>query len=458
MTTRANRRGGDDALETRAQKVVERLNGVVAAPSRVMYYPLIVREAHGSTVTDIDGRDYIDFNAGWTVAAVGFSNPEVVAAVREELARSAGLPGGTFPSETTVRFAEKLVSMTPGSFPKRVWFGHSGTDACAAAYKLFPVSTKRERCVTFYGGMHGIDLAGLAMGGIAATSRYRVPSLVSKVPYAYCYRCPYGLEYPSCGVHCASGFIEEQLFKHVCPPDDTAFMMVEAMQSDSGDVVPPKEYLPKLRRTADRFGIALVADEVKIGFGRTGEMFGVDHSRVVPDAVALGKSIASGMPVGALVAREELFPQGFAYSTLVGNAIGTAAGIATIEIIERDRLPERAAKLGRKLKRRLEEMKEAHPLIGDVRGEGLLLGVELVSDRKTKRPARLETAKVVYRAWELGLLTVFVGDDGNVIEITPPLVIQDEELEAGAEILDRAIADVERGLVPDSVVRPYTGM
>jgi 4-aminobutyrate aminotransferase len=423
-----------------------------------MYYPLIVKEAHGSTVTDIDGRKYIDFNAGWTVAGVGFSNPEIVAAVEEELERSAGLPGGTFPSETTVKFAEKLVSLTPGSFEKRVWFGHSGTDACAAAYKLFPVSTKRERSVTFFGGMHGVDLAGLAMGGIMSTSRYRVPSLVSKVPYAYCYRCPYGLEYPECGVYCASGFIEEQLFKHVCPPEDTSFMLVEAMQSDSGDVIPPREYLPKLRRTSDKFGIALVADEVKIGFGRTGKMFGVDHTGVVPDAVALGKSIASGIPVGALVAREDLFPQGFAYSTLVGNAVGTAAGIATIKIIERDRLAERAAKLGRRLRKRLEEMKQRHPLIGDVRGEGLLIGVEFVKDRKTKRPARLETAKVVFRAWELGLLTVFVGDDGNVVELTPPMVITEEELEAGAEIFERAITDVEKGRVPDSLVHGWTGM
>jgi len=444
--------------ESRAERVIERLNRAIAAPSRVMYYPLIVREAHGSTVTDIDGRDYIDFNAGWTVAGVGFSNPEVVEAVRDEVALSSGLPGGTFPSETTVKFAEKLISMTPGVFEKRVWFGHSGTDACAAAYKLFPVATGRERSVTFFGGMHGVDLAGLAMGGIMSTSRYRVPSMVSKVPYAYCYRCPYGLEYPSCGVYCASGFIEEQLFKHVCPPDDTAFMLVEAMQSDSGDVVPPKEYLPKLRRTADKFGIALVADEVKIGFGRTGMMFGVDHTGVIPDAVALGKSIASGIPVGALVAREELFPEGFAYSTLVGNAIGSAAGLATLRIIERDRLSERAGRLGRSLKRRLEELKEDHPLIGDVRGEGLLLGIEFVKDGKKKTPARKETAKIVYRAWQLGLLTVFVGDDANVMELTPPLVITEEELDAGLEILDRAISDVEKGRVPDAAVRGYTGM
>jgi 4-aminobutyrate aminotransferase len=352
-----------------------------------------------------------------------------------------------------VEFAEKLASLTPGSFEKRVWFGHSGSDSCAAAYKLFPVATGRERSVTFFGGMHGVDLAGLAMGGIPATAAHRVPSLVSHVPYAYCYRCPYGLEYPSCGVYCSSGFIEEQLFRNVCPPEDTAFMLVEPMQSDSGDVIPPREYLPNLRRTSKKFGIALVADEVKTGFARTGKMFAADHTGTVPDAVALGKSIASGMPVGALVGEEGLFPRRYAYSTLVGNAVGAAAGLATIRIIEREKLAERAAKLGRRLKRRLEEAKASHPLMGDVRGQGLLVGIELVRDRKTKEPAGLETAKTVYRAWELGLLTAFVGVSGNVIELTPPLVIEESELEEGTEILLRALGDVERGLVPDSVAR-----
>lgn len=443
---------------SRSAQVIKRLDDVVASSSRVSYYPLVVREAHGSTVTDIDGKEYVDFNAGWTVAGVGFTNKEVVEAVQAEVARSSGMAAGTFPNETTVRFAEKLASMAPGSFHKRVWFGHSGTDACAAVYKLLPMANKKERSVTFFGGMHGVDVAGFAMGGIMSTSRYRVPSLVTKVPYAYCYRCPYGLEYPSCGVYCASDFIEEQVFKHVCPPEDTSFMLVEAMQSDSGDVVPPKEYLPKLRKTADKFGIALIADEVKIGFGRTGKMFGVDHTGVVPDGMALGKSVASGIPVGAFVGRDELFPQSFNLSTLVGNAIGAAAGLATLEVIERDRLAERAARLGRTLKSRLLEMQERHPLMGDVRGEGLLVGIEFVTDRKKKTPASMQTAKVVYRAWEMGLLTVFVGDDKNVIELTPPMVITEEELDAGIDILERAISDVEKDRVPDSVVSGYTGM
>jgi 4-aminobutyrate aminotransferase len=443
---------------SKSEKIIERLNRSVATSSKVLYYPLVVKEAHGSKVTDVEGKSYIDFNAGWTVAGVGYSNPEVVDAIEAELKVSAGVPAGTFPSETTVEFAEKLLAVTPGDFEKRVWFGHSGTDACAAAYKLLPLATERQRIVSFYGGMHGVDLAGLAMGGMLATTRYPVPSVVSKVPYAYCYRCPYGLEYPSCGVYCASGFIEEVLFRNVCPPEDTSFMIVEAMQSDSGDIVPPDGYVQKLKRTTERFGIAFVADEVKIGFGRTGEMFAVDHSGVEPDVMALGKSMASGIPTGALVARRELFPRGFAFSTLAGNSVSAAAGLATMKIIERDRLPERAAALGLKMKRRFEEVMERHPLVGDVRGKGLFVGLELVSDRKTKKPARVETSKVVYRAWQLGLLTVFVGTESNVIELTPALTITEEELDAGIDILERAIGDVENGLVPDSLVRDYTGM
>lgn len=443
---------------SKSEEVIGRLNDVFAAPAKVMFYPIIVKEAHGTRVTDVDGKDYLDFNAGWTVAGLGFSNAEVAKAVSEEFANSAGLAGGTFPSETTVKFAEKLVSLVPGSSKKLVWFGHSGTDSCAAAYKMLPRATKRERSVTFWGGMHGADLAGLAMGGIMATSVHRVPSLVTKVPYAYCYRCPYNLEYPSCGVYCASDFLEDQVFKHVCPPDDTAFMMVEAVQSDSGDVTPPREYLPKLRKTADKFGIALVADEVKIGFGRTGKMFGTELSGTIPDAIAIGKSVASGVPVGALIAREDLFPPGFVYSTLSGNAVGSAAGLATLNVIEREKLPEKAARLGKSFRKRFEEMKEKHPLIGDVRGEGLIVGIEFVKDRKRKTPARLETTKIVYRAWQLGLLTVFVGDDGNVMELTPPLIITKDELDRGADIIEQAITDVEKGRVSDATVRGYTGM
>jgi len=295
------------------------------------------------------------------------------------------------------------------------------------------------------------------MGGHPSTAKYQVPSLVSKLPYAYCYRCPYGLEYPSCGVYCASDFIEDQLFKYVGVPDETAFMMVEAMQSDGGDIVPPKEYLKKLKQTCDKFGILLVADEVKLAPSRTGRLFAVENYGVDPDAVTMGKSIASGMPVGALVAGRELLEGAFLTSTLAGNSVVAAAGLATIKLLKQDSLLRNVSRLGDELKRRLEEMKERHQIIGDVRGTGLFVGVEFVKDRKTKEPARLETAKIVYRAWQLGLITVFVGPDQNVMELTPPLIITHEDIEKAVSILEKAISDVEEGFVPDSLVKDFAG-
>jgi len=417
----------------------------------------LVKKAHGSIITDVSGKEYLDFNASWTVAGLGYSNPTVIDAIKAELESSAGLATCTFPNETILEFADELAAITPGNFAKKVWFGHSGSDACGAAYKLLPLSTKRPRVLAFYGGMHGTDLAGIAMGGHPSTAKYQVPSLVSKLPYAYCYRCSYGLEYPSCGVYCASDFIEDQLFKYVGVPDETAFMMVEAMQSDGGDIVPPKEYLKKLKQTCDKFGILLVADEVKLAPSRTGRLFAVENYGVDPDAVTMGKSIASGMPVGALVAGRELLEGAFLTSTLAGNSVVAAAGLATIKLLKQESLLRDVSRLGDELKRRLEEMKERHQIIGDVRGTGLFVGVEFVKDRKTKEPARLETAKIVYRAWQLGLITVFVGPDQNVMELTPPLIITHEDIEKAVSILEKAISDVEEGFVPDSLVKDFAG-
>ena len=442
----------DSSLE-----IFQNLGKKIAAGNRISYYPLLVKKALGCVITDVDGKEYIDFNASWTVAGLGYSNPEVIEAIKAELDASAGLATSTFPSETTLKFADELIAITPGNFSKKVWFGHSGSDACAAAFKLLPLSTKRSRALAFYGGMHGVDLAGIMMGGHPSTAKYAAPSLVSKVPFAYCYRCPYGLEYPSCGVYCASDFIEDQLFKYVSGPQDTSFMIVEAMQSDGGDIVPPKEYHEKLKRTCEKFGILYVADEVKIAPSRTGKLFGVENYGVVPDAVAMGKSIASGMPTGALVAKENLLDAGYLMSTLVGNSIVTAAGIASLKLLRQTSLLENVKKLGDQLKTRLEEMKERHPLIGDVRGKGLLVGIEFVKNRNSKAPAKLETAKIVYRAWELGLITVSVGPDQNVMELTPPLVITAEEIDRGVDILEKAISDVEKGLVPDSAIKDYAG-
>jgi len=438
-------------------EILQRMGERIATSNRILYYPLLVKSARGSTITDVHDKDYLDFNASWTVAGLGYSNPAVVEAIKREIESSAGLATCSFPNETVLKFADELASIVPGDFSKKVWFGHSGSDACGAIYKLLPIATKRPRALTFYGGMHGTDLAGIAMGGHPSTRNIGVPSLVNKVPYAYCYRCPFGLEYPSCGVYCASDFIEDEVFKYVSLPEETAFLLVEPMQSDGGDVVPPKEYLKKLKETCDKFGILYVSDEVKVSPSRTGKLLGVDESGVTPDAITLGKSIASGMPVGAMVAKEELLNGPFLSSTLSGNSISAAAGLATIQLLKQESLLQNVREAGRVLIARLEEMKERHALIGDVRGRGLFAGVEFVKDRKTKVPAKLETAKIVYRAWQLGLITVYVGADQNVVELTPPLIISPEEIERGADILETAIFDVEKGLVPDSLVKDYAG-
>ena len=446
------------ARPRKSDKVLKRLDKAVANSVRALYYPIAVKEAHGFTVTDLDGKSYLDFNASWTVAGVGYSNPEVAKAVTNEFERNGGVAAGTFPGELTARFAEKLIALTPGKFEKKVWFGHSGSDACDAPFKMLPSVTKRPRVLSFFGSMHGVDVGGMAMAGHPATSKYPIPTLATKVPYAYCFRCPFGLEFPSCGIYCGGDFIEDHVFKYVNPPEDTSFVMVEPIQSDSGDIIPPPGYLEKLKKTCDKYGILFVVDEVKVGFGRTGKMFATEHSRnVVPDGVSLGKSISSGVPVGAFVARKDLIDTGFALSTLSGNAVGAAAGLATIDYIEKKRLPENAAKTGAHLLKLLIELKSKYGTVGDVRGKGLIIGVEFVKDRKTKVPARMETVKIVYRAWQLGLLTVFVGADSNVMEITPPLTITREAVERGAGIIEQSIKDVQNGLVPDSLVARFTG-
>lgn len=431
---------------TKAKKIIERLDRVVASSNKVSFYPLVVKEGHDCTVTDIDGNTYLDFNASWTTAGVGYSNPEVVKAIEEELEQSTGLASlCRHANVKTVEFAEMLVGLTPGNFKKKVWIGHSGSDACAAAYKLLPLATKKDRVLTFYGGYYGSDLAGMAMGGHPMSVQFKVPGLVAKVPYAYCYRCPFGLEYPSCGVFCASEFIENQTFKYVAPPDDTSFMMVEAIQGDSGDIVPPERYLQKLQRTCRKYGISFCVDECKTGFGRTGKMFAVEHEdSVIPDVMALGKSIASGFPVGALVGRRELMDTGLTLTTLSGNSIGAAAGLATMQVIRKKKLVDNAYRQGRYLRKRLDELKERHDMIGDVRGKGLFFGIELVKDRKTKEPARKETAEVALRAWQLGLIIAYMGADFNVLEITPPLTIDESQIDHGIEILDNALTYVAK--------------
>jgi 4-aminobutyrate aminotransferase len=279
---------------------------------------------------------------------------------------------------------------------------------------------------------------------------------VVKAPYPHPYRCPFGDDLGDCAER-SIRFLEDYIFKTICPPGDVAGIIVEAMQSDGGDIVPPPNFLPMLADLCRRHNIYLVLDEVKVGLGRTGQMFAFQHAGVTPDVVILGKSLGGGLPLSAVVARAEILDAGFALFTATGNATCCAAGLATLEAIENEGIVANAAKVGAYLHHKLRQLQANHALIGDVRGLGLIQGVELVKDRRTKEPAQVETAKVAYRAFELGLLVFYVGMFSNVLEITPPLLMTEAEVDEGAAILDQALAAVAAGKVSDEAVARYAG-
>jgi 4-aminobutyrate aminotransferase len=438
--------------------IIRRDGNVMGDPLKIRFYPMVIEEARGVVIKDPDGFEYIDFTGNWAVANVGYNHPDIVEAVKKQLEKTFFVSLCTFSNDVSVKLAEKLVAITPGNFRKRVLYGLSGSDANECVFKILPKYTGKTRFIAFIGAYHGQTMGALSLSGHQAQAKFLGFPGVTKVPYPYCYRCPYKMEVSSCDLYCLS-FIEDVIFKSISPPEETAGIIVEPIQCDGGDIVPPKEFLPALQNLCRRYDLCLVVDEVKVGFGRTGNMFAVQNVGVEPDILVLGKPIASGMPLSACVARAEIFethPASHLFTT-GGNPVSCAAGLATIEVIEKYKLHENAKKVGNLMFKRLKEMMESHNLIGDVRGEGLLIGVELVKDKKIKTPAKKECAKLCYRAWELGLLVAYVGLFSNVIEITPPLILTQEQAELGLQIFEKALDDVEAGKVPDEKIAPYAG-
>jgi 4-aminobutyrate aminotransferase len=439
--------------------VLKRDENAIGTTFKIRFYPLVIERARGVNVVDVDGREYLDFNASWAVANTGYGHPRILQAIRDQLEKTSFVSTITFPNETTVKLAERLIAITLGDFQKKVWFGLSGSDANDLVFKILPKATGRPRILSFLGAYHGQTMGSASLSGHKAHTRFPGFANVVKVPYAYCYRCPFSLTYPACGIYCANDFIEDYAFKTMTDPQDLAGLIVEPVQSDGGDVIPPPEYLDELKKLADKYGLLFVADEVKVGFGRTGRMFAVQNSAVNPDLMVLGKPLASGMPLSACVCRGDMLDtlSGTHLLTAGGHPVSCAAALATIDVIEKERLSENAVKVGSYVKKRFLEMAGRHELIGDIRGAGLILGIELVKDRETKEPAARETAKLCYQAWKNGLLTAYVGLNSNVLEITPPLILTIDQAESGIQILERSLSEVEDGKVPDSAVAPFAG-
>jgi 4-aminobutyrate aminotransferase len=427
-----------------AQKVLA-LDKQYISPSYTRDYPLVVRRGEGMLVEDVDGNTFLDFSAGIAVVSTGHCHPDVVRAIQQQAETLIHMSGTDFYYPVMARLAEKMAALAPGKSPKRVYFGNSGTEAVEAAMKLARFHTRRHRFIAFYGSFHGRTFGSLSLTSSKAVQRNGFGPLlpgVTHVAYPNPYRCPSGHSPSECALDCECGeFIEKYLFKTAVPPEEVAAIIVEPIQGEGGYVVPPPNFLDQLRQIADRHGILLVFDEVQCGMGRTGKMWACEHTGVVPDILVAAKGIASGMPLGVMVARADLmdWPPGAHASTFGGNPIACAAALETIRLLE-EKYIANAARMGEYIQSRLADWREKHSLVGDIRGKGLMIGIEIVKSQKTREPYPEARKKIVQSAFGKGLLILGCGE--STVRLMPPLVVEREQADFALDILDRAIAEV----------------
>ena len=429
----------------KAQAIIDRDRAVVS-PSYTRGYPFVMARGSGASAEDVDGNVFLDCTAGIAVNATGHAHPDVVAAITEQAQRFVHMSGTDFYYEPQVRLAEELAAVAPIDGGVKSFFGNSGTEAIEACVKVARYATKRDNLIAFFGGFHGRTLGALSLTASKAAQRRGFGPMMPGVfhaPFADCYRCPLNLTPETCGAECLE-FIENRLLVHLVSPDEVAAIVLEPIQGEGGYSVAPDQFLERLRELTRKFGMLLVVDEVQSGMGRTGKMFAVEHSPVRPDLIAVAKGIASGLPLGVAIARADImesWPPGAHASTFGGNAVSCAAALATLKLLK-DRLMANAAEVGGRLMAGLRALADKHPLIGDVRGRGLMIGVELVRDRQTKERATKERDAVVWAAFRRGLLILGAGP--NSIRFCPPLVLTGEEADTVVRLFDEALTTVEK--------------
>jgi 4-aminobutyrate aminotransferase len=430
----------------KAKALIDR-DKTVVSPSYTRGYPLVIERGSGATVEDVDGNLFLDCAAGIAVNSTGHSHPDVVQAITDQARKFLHMSGTDFYYEPQVRLAEELASIAPIRGGVRSFFGNSGTEAVEACLKLSRYTTGRQNIIAFLGAFHGRTMGALSLTASKAIQRRGFGPMMPGVyhaPYPDRYRPPMGSTPETCAAACVD-FIEQELLTHLVSPDEVAAIVVEPIQGEGGYIVAPDEFLQRLRELTKKHGILLVVDEVQSGMGRSGKMFAIEHTGVEPDMMAIAKGIASGLPLGVAVARAGLmaWPPGAHASTFGGNPVSCAAALATIKLLK-DSIVANAADVGSQMMSGLKALADTHPLIGDVRGRGLMIGVELVRDRQTKERAGEERDAVVTAAFNRGLLVLGAGK--NAVRFSPPLVLTREEADTAVRIFGEALSEVERSV------------
>lgn len=419
--------------------IVERDDQVVS-PSYTRSYPFVMDHGKDCMVWDVDGNRFIDFTAGVAVLATGHAHPEVVRAIQEQAELFIHMAGTDFYLPNAVELAETLCRITPGNFEKQVFFTNSGTESIEAAMKLCRHHTGRPVLISFLGAFHGRTYGSMSLSSSKYLHRTRYQPLVAGIlhaPYPNTYRPPFDAPEGKLGRACVD-YIEKTMFRHLVSPHEVAGIFVETIQGEGGYVVPPDDFYPALRDLCDRHEIPLVLDEVQSGMGRTGKMFAIEHWDVEPDVVCIAKGIASGMPMGAIVARKSMmtWPSGAHANTYGGNALAVAAALTTIRLLE-EGLIANAERVGAHMKARLETWLDRYPFVGDVRGKGLMLGVEIVSDKGEKSGDPKLRDRIVDESFKKGLLLLGAGP--STIRFCPPLTLDMKTADAGLDVMEEVM-------------------
>jgi 4-aminobutyrate aminotransferase len=423
----------------KAQAIIARDHAILMTTTKTA--PIVAESGSGVWIRDVDGNRLLDFSSGVAVNATGYAHPDVVRAVREQVGRLSHFAGTDYYYENQVRLAERISKIVPGTFPKKIFFTNSGTESAEAALKIARWQRQKPIVIGLLGAFHGRTMGALSMTTSKPVQRARYASFATgghHIPAPNCYRCPYKLEYPSCDLYCAK-ILKELYFQTSIPPEDVAAMIVEPVMGEGGYIVPPKGWHTTVKSILDEHGILFIDDEVQAGIGRTGKWFAIEHHGIVPDIVTMAKAIGGGIPMGAVALRADLdFTVNGAHSnTFGGNLVAASAALATLDVIEKERLLDNARVQGTYLIGRLRELQTRHEEIGDVRGLGLMTATEFVRDRRSKEPAVAFRDHVLEESYRRGLILLPCGK--STLRYIPPLVVRREEIDEAIEILDAAI-------------------